>query len=137
MVSYNEYLKMAKKENLAEFKFTNTDGIQKTYLKENGAFRLKGGARTKIGRKTKTRNSSHRVPKKQKTQKGLKRSKKSKKKNKRRRKLYKLGAASGAALTTAALVAALRKNSNLPPKDKFWIDSMSHGPVEWRDITKV
>ena len=81
MVSYKEYLKMAKKENLTEFKFTNTDGIQKTYLKENGAFRLKGGARTKIGRKTKTRNSSHRVPKKQKTQKAeLKRSKKSKKK---------------------------------------------------------
>ena len=130
-------MKTSKKENLAEFKFTNTDGIQKTYLKENGAFRLKGGARTKIGRKTKTRNSSHRVPKKQKTQKAeLKRSKKSKKRNKRRRKLYKLGAASGAALTTAALVAALRKNSNLP-KDKFWIDSMSHGPVEWSDITKV
>ena len=28
MASYNEYLKMAKKENLKEFKFTNTDGIQ-------------------------------------------------------------------------------------------------------------
>ena len=41
------------------------------------------------------------------------------------------------AMETGSSVHLPRKNSNLPPKDKFWIDSMSHGPVEWRDITKV
>lgn len=96
MASYNEYLKMAKKENLKEFKFTNTDGIQQTYLKENGPFRLKGGS---------MRGKKRPKPK---------RSKKSKKRRSiRKKRRYKAGAAAGAAvLTTAALVAALRRDND-------------------------
>jgi len=50
MDSFQEYIKMAKRENLSEFKFTNTTGIQKSYTKdERGIFRHKllGGATTK------------------------------------------------------------------------------------------
>jgi len=96
MASYNDYLKMAKKENIKEFKFTNMGGIQQTYLKENGQFRLKGGS-TQSQRRSKS-----------------KRSKKSKKRRSiRKQRRYKAGAATGAAvLTTAALVTALRRDND-------------------------
>lgn len=101
MASYNDYLKMAKKENIKEFKFTNMGGIQQTYLEENGQFRLKGGS-TQSQRRSKSKRSKS------------KRSKKSKKRRSiRKQRRYKAGAATGAAvLTTAALVTALRRDND-------------------------
>jgi len=47
MDSFQEYRKMAKRENLSEFKYTNVNGVQKSYVKdEKGNFRphvLAGG----------------------------------------------------------------------------------------------
>ena len=52
MDSFQEYRKMAKRENLSEFNYTNVNGVQKSYVKdEKGNFRprvLVGGVTRKL-----------------------------------------------------------------------------------------